>query len=377
MSKVYRVAIIGTGMICNAAHIPAYKAMGDKVKIVAVADIREEAAKETAERHNIPKYYVDAYEMLEKEKPDIISVCTSNAYHVEYTLAGLRAGCDVFCEKPVAVKYTDAEMVFAEAEKLGKHLFVTQSLRFFKDYVAAADIVKSGALGNMYFADLHLVRRLGIPKWGMFHMAKENIGGAFCDIGVHMCDYLMSITGNPQMVSTTGKAVATLVNTMKDTYYSNVESGALSGDIFTPRKFDWKEFDVEEFSNGYIRFENGMTVTIKISWALNQPNQQTVSLCGDKGGLLLTDDSMKLITTQGRYQADLMPRIFEDKYEKLYNFYGHIHVFENALKVLDGEMTMEEYPIKKEEVMNVVSIIEAFYKSDKLGREVTFAELEK
>ncbi len=47
MSKVYRVAIIGTGMICNAAHIPAYKAMGDKVKIVAVADIREEAAKET------------------------------------------------------------------------------------------------------------------------------------------------------------------------------------------------------------------------------------------------------------------------------------------------------------------------------------------
>ena len=53
MSKVYRVAIIGTGMICNAAHIPAYKAMGDKVKIVAVADIREEAAKETAERHNM------------------------------------------------------------------------------------------------------------------------------------------------------------------------------------------------------------------------------------------------------------------------------------------------------------------------------------
>ena len=40
-------------------------------------------------------------------------------------------------------------------------------------------------------------------------------------------------------------------------------------------------------------------------------------------------------------------------------------------------MTMEEYPIKKEEVMNVVSIIEAFYKSDKLGHEVTFAELEK
>lgn len=84
--KQYKVAIIGNGMICNAAHIPAYKAMGDKVKIVAVADIREEAAKETAERHGIPKYYVDPYKMLEEEKPDIISVCTPNAYHKEYVV---------------------------------------------------------------------------------------------------------------------------------------------------------------------------------------------------------------------------------------------------------------------------------------------------
>ena len=71
--KQYKVAIIGNGMICNAAHIPAYQAMGDKVRIVAVADIREEAARETAERHGIPKYYVDPYKMLEEEKPDIIS----------------------------------------------------------------------------------------------------------------------------------------------------------------------------------------------------------------------------------------------------------------------------------------------------------------
>lgn len=117
--KQYKVAIIGNGMICNAAHIPAYKAMGDKVKIVAVADIREEAAKETAERHGIPKYYVDPYKMLEEEKPDIISVCTPNAYHKEYTLAGFRAGCHVVCEKPVAVTCADAEEMFNAAEKAG------------------------------------------------------------------------------------------------------------------------------------------------------------------------------------------------------------------------------------------------------------------
>lgn len=374
--KQYKVAFIGNGMICNAAHIPAYKAMGDKVKIVAVADIREEAAKETAERHGIPKYYVDPYKMLEEEKPDIISVCTPNAYHKEYTLAGFRAGCHVVCEKPVAVTCADAEEMFNAAEKAGKHLFVIQSLRFTGNFKAAAGLAKSGCLGDIYYADLNLVRRRGVPRWGMFHMAKENVGGAFCDLGVHMCDYLMSISGNPKMVSVSGSAVTRIVNKEKNIEFSNAESGAPTG-LFTPRKFDMKEFDVEEFANGYIRLENGMTVTFKISWALNLPNSNTVSICGDKGGLTIGDDGLKLLTTQGNYQADVLPRVFPDPYTELSDFTGHIHEMNYILKVLNGEMTMEEYPIQKDEVMNVVAIIEAFYKSAQLGREVTAQELDR
>lgn len=71
-----------------------------------------------------------------------------------------------------------------------------------------------------------------------------------------------------------------------------------------------KEFDVEEFANGYIRLDNGMTVTFKISWALNLPNNNTVSICGDKGGLTIGDDGLKLMTTQGVYQTDVIPRVF-------------------------------------------------------------------
>ena len=219
--KQYKVALIGNGMICNAAHIPAYKAMGDQVKIVAVADIREEAARETAERHGIPNYYVDPYVMLEKEKPDIISVCTPNAYHKEYTLAGFRAGCHVVCEKPMAMNCADAEEMFAAANKAGKHLFVIQSLRFMGNFKAAAGLAKSGCLGDIYYADLNLVRRRGVPRWGMFHMAKENAGGAFCDLGVHMCDYLMSISGNPKMKAVSGAAVTRIVNQEKDIEFSN------------------------------------------------------------------------------------------------------------------------------------------------------------
>lgn len=372
--KQYKVAIIGNGMICNAAHIPAYQAMGDKVRIVAVADIREEAARETAERHGIPKYYVDPYKMLEEEKPDIISVCTPNAYHKEYTLAGFRAGCHVVCEKPVAMNCADAEEMFRAADQAGRHLFVIQSLRFTGNFKAAASLAQSGCLGEIYYADLNLVRRRGVPRWGMFHMAKENVGGAFCDLGVHMCDYLMYLSGNPKMVAVSGSAVTKIVNKEKNIEFSNAESGAPTG-LFTPRKFDMREFDVEEFANGYIRLDNGMTVTFKISWALNLPNNNTVSICGDKGGLTIGDDGLKLMTTQGVYQTDVIPRVFPDPYSELSDFTGHIHEMDYILKVLNGEMTIEEYPIQKDEVMNVVSMIEAFYKSAQLGREVTFQEL--
>ena len=328
--KQYKVAIIGNGMICNAAHIPAYQAMGDKVRIVAVADIREEAARETAERHGIPKYYVDPYKMLEEEKPDIISVCTPNAYHKEYTLAGFRAGCHVVCEKPVAMNCADAEEMFRAADQAGRHLFVIQSLRFTGNFKAAASLAQSGCLGEIYYADLNLVRRRGVPRWGMFHMAKENVGGAFCDLGVHMCDYLMYLSGNPKMVAVSGNAVTKIVS---------------------------KENNIE-FSN-----------------ALNLPNSNTVSICGDKGGLTIGDDGLKLMTTQGAYQTDVIPRVFPDPYSEYSDFTGHIHEMDYILKVLNGEMTIEEYPIRKDEVMNVVSMIEAFYKSARLGREVTFQEL--
>ena len=92
--KQYKVAIIGNGMICNAAHIPAYQAMGDKVRIVAVADIREEAARETAERHGI--HYYGSKMLEEEEKADVVSVCQ----HLRGILR-LRAFCPWFVESPL------------------------------------------------------------------------------------------------------------------------------------------------------------------------------------------------------------------------------------------------------------------------------------
>ena len=85
-------------MIANSAHIPAYRNFGDDFFISAVSDINETAAKETAKRHGIPNFYKNAEEMLEKEKPDLVSVCVPNCFHKEYTLMALNHGVNVLCE---------------------------------------------------------------------------------------------------------------------------------------------------------------------------------------------------------------------------------------------------------------------------------------
>ena len=142
MSEKFRIALIGTGMICNCAHLPAINNLRKKglAEIVACADIREEAAKETAERWNIPEWYTDPQEMLDKHKDklDIVAGRTPNLAHKTWSIAALKAGANVMCEKPLALTYRDAKEMFAVADACGKVLFPCQSRRWTKGSGPAA-----------------------------------------------------------------------------------------------------------------------------------------------------------------------------------------------------------------------------------------------
>ena len=129
--KPYRVAVIGTGMIANAAHLAVLTHLKGRgvVDVVGVADVRPEAVRETAARYHIPAEYTDPQRMLEELRPDVTAVCTPNAYHKQWSIAALRAGSHVICEKPMTVIYHDAIEMFGVAEKCGKLLFPAQRQR--------------------------------------------------------------------------------------------------------------------------------------------------------------------------------------------------------------------------------------------------------
>ena len=107
-----KVAVISCGMIANAAHIPAYLNLKDKVDLAAVCDVNPVSAEQTAKRFGIPNWYTDAEEMLQKERPDLVSVCTPHRLHKPMSMLALSYSAHVACEKPVALTYADAKEMY-------------------------------------------------------------------------------------------------------------------------------------------------------------------------------------------------------------------------------------------------------------------------
>jgi predicted dehydrogenase len=358
----FKVAIIGTGMIANAAHIPAWKNLKDDITIVAVADLDQDRAKLVAAKEGIAHAYGDWEKMLSAVKPDIVSVCTPNKYHKEQTIAALEAGAHVLCEKPVATCYADAVKMFDTAEAAGRVLFVCQSLRFYNHMIAAKEFVDERRLGQIYFAEVIGLRRRGIPTWGQFHMKKHSGGGPVYDLGVHLLDGLFWLLGNPKVKAVSAKTYTKLGNRDEALRTSLAESGAPSG-VLTPRKYDYREFDVEDMAAGFIRLDGDVVVSFKTSWAANVAKETfNTMILGTGGGLTL--EPFVLATNMGHYQADVTPNLPPNRPVP---FCGHWAVAEHLVKVIRRQ---EKPLVRRAEVLNVMKTLDAIYRSAKEGKEV-------
>ena len=367
--KTYRVALVGMGMIMSGAHIPAIEHLGGRMQIVAVCDEREQAARFAAEKLGVP-YYTDCEEMLSHCDADLLVNCTCNAYHKKYSLIGLRAGVNVVTEKPIALSYRDAQEILEAAKASDKKFFAGQTGRFTNSNLTAKRWIHEGLLGDVYFSDISVIRRRGIPQWGQFHMKAYNQGGAFADMACHNIDALLDFCGNPALQSARATFYTKVAKNGETVSISNKESGAYDG-TFIPRKFSMNDMDVEEFAVGTISLKGGIVVSFRVAWAIDLPEESTFRIVGDHGGLVMP--SMQLYKTVGQCQSEITPKIFDNTSNQVENW-GHWVCYERILDDLDGRAP---YPVTEDQILNTAAILEAVYTSAAFDREISASEIIK
>ncbi|AIS52933.1 oxidoreductase domain-containing protein [Thermoanaerobacter kivui] len=101
-----------------------------RLEIVAISDPDIEAAKRLAEKYNIPHVYTDYEEMFEKEKLDLISVCTPNYLHAPISIKAMEKGIHVHCEKPITLNAKEAYEVIESKNKYKRKFMIGLNNRF-------------------------------------------------------------------------------------------------------------------------------------------------------------------------------------------------------------------------------------------------------
>jgi predicted dehydrogenase len=133
---------------------------------------------------------------------DAISNTLPTHLHRKYTVAALGAGKHVLVEKPFGLTLADCNAMIAARDKSGKHLMVAHVLRFWPEYVALADFVKSGKLGKPLAA---IASRLSVPPgWADWFKDPELSGGAVLDLMIHDIDALNWLLGSPKSIYARG-----------------------------------------------------------------------------------------------------------------------------------------------------------------------------
>lgn len=177
MKAPYRAAIVGTGRIAKF-HITGYK-LDPRFKVVALADVREDAANEFKKAHDLPdaKIYTDYQQMLKQEKLDIVSLCLWPHLHVESVRACVAAGIPmVHCEKPVAANWGEAMDVAAAVKGTKTQLTINHQRRLEPSYARARELIETGYIGKLERLEVYVHINL-------------------LDMGVHIMDIMNSFNG--------------------------------------------------------------------------------------------------------------------------------------------------------------------------------------
>lgn len=350
MNKI-KIGIIGTGGI-SSVHINGYKIL-DNVEVYAACDIDKEKVEQFCEKFNVKHVFTDYNDMLKLKELDAVSVCTWNSEHAPATIAALKAGKHVLCEKPMATNAQEAMRMLEASKESGKLLMIGFVRRFGNDCRILKDFIDDGTLGDVYYSKATYLRRAGYPG-GWFGYNKLSGGGPLIDLGVHVIDLVRYLMGLPKPVAVTGitfNKLGSRTNIKKRGGYTSTDRSGVS------------IFDVEDLAVAIIKFDNGAALTVETSFSLNiKSDTGNIELFGTKAGAKL-DPKLEIYTEKNDYLVDIIPA-FDTALSFQGLFEGEIAHFIDC--IANGTKCISP----AEDGVELMRIIDGIYESAQSGVEI-------
>ena len=351
-----RVGVIGCGQI-GKQHIE-HHAGNDNVELVALADIAEGELERVADQHGVPHRYTSFRDLLAREDIAAVDVCLHNNFHMPATVAALEAGKHVFCEKPMAGSWTDANTMRTAARNLGLELGIQNRLYFTAETKAARRLLDEGQLGSVYHGRSTGFRRMGRPYvdgYGSptFVQKRNSGGGALYDMGVYHICRLLYLMDNPEPLRIAGQIYQKLPMDER----RRQESG----------------YDVEELAVGMVRFAEGVTLEITEAWAMHLDGLEGAYLLGDRGGVRL--EPFGWYHSHGDLAVDSTPDLQLEAFrQRFVHQVGDVHADPQSHWIAGLQGRVELLPTA-DIALNCMLISEGIYLSSRLEREVTAEEV--
>lgn len=272
-----KVGVIGCGRIAQTRHFPEYEG-NPNCKIVATYDINEERSHLLAEKYNaIP--YKSFDDLIAQNDIDALSICVANDAHCRMTVAALKAGKNVLCEKPMATSIEECELMVRTAEETGKFLMVGHNQRLTKAHATAKELIDKGAIGKIVTFKTNFGHK-GPEMWTIdsksnWFFDKNKAGlGVIVDLGIHKTDLIQFLTG--QKISDVIAYIGTL----------------------DKKSSDGQPINVDDNSICIYRLSGGAVGTMTVSWTYYGEEDNSTVLYGTKGIMHIYEDPQYAIVVE-------------------------------------------------------------------------------
>lgn len=340
-----RYALIGCGRI-STNHMKA--AVNNELEIVAVCDIIPEKMQEILEKHDLSsdesiRRYTDYKEMLENERPELISIATESGNHAEIALYCIEKGINVIIEKPMAMSIADADAIIAAAEKNNVKVSACHQNRFNVAVQELRKAIEAGRFGRLSHGSIHV-------RWNRDHGYYDQAGwrgtwaqdgGALMNQCIHGIDLLRWMMGDE---------IEEIYGATRQRFHDYLQA--------------------EDVGVAVIQFKNGAVGTIEGTTNVYPKNlEETLYVFGEKGTVKIGGTSTNNIDVW-----DFADETDEDNQnkglkEQTSNVYGngHTSLFADVIDAIknDRKPYVDAYAGR-----NALEVVLSIYKSQKTGQPV-------